>query len=111
MSLFDKIKISEENIKSVNDFLLDPENPLIKSIFEIINKYGTPEEINAKAKEAGKLENLMKRLKEKNSSYHADLEWLIDQRDKGAFIKLEDYYKKVLGDKYESTKTACSLRP
>ncbi len=103
-NLIDKLKISDENLKQINDFLLDPENPLIKSIIKIINKYGTPEEINAKAKEAGKLENLMKRLKEKNSSYYADIEWLIEQKEKHAFIKLEDYYKKVLGDKYESTK-------
>ncbi len=103
-NLIDKLKISDENLKQINDFLLDPENPLIKSIIKIINKYGTPEEINAKAKETGKLENLMKRLKEKNSSYYADMEWLIEQREKGAFIKLEDYYKKVLGDKFESTK-------
>ena len=67
MSNFDKLKISDENLKTINDFLLNPENPLIKSIFEIINKYGTPEEINAKAKEAGKLENLMKRERDTNS--------------------------------------------
>ncbi len=104
MSLIDKLKITDENLKNVNDFLLDPENPLFKSFIEIVNKYGTPEEINKKAKEAGKLENLMNRLKEKNSPYVRDLEWLIEQKEKGAFIKLEDYYKKVLGDKYESTK-------
>ena len=104
MSLIDKLKISDKNLKQINDFLLDPSNPLIKSVLDIINKYGTPEEINAKAKEKRNLENLMKRLKEKNSSYYADMEWLIEQREKGAFIKLEDYYKKVLGDKFESTK-------
>ena len=63
-NLIDKLKITDKNLKQINDFLVDPENPLIKSVIEIINKYGTPEEINAKAKEAGKLENLMKRLKE-----------------------------------------------
>ena len=98
------LKISDENLKQINDFLLDPENPLIKSFFDIVNKYGTPEEINKKAKEAGKLENLMNRLKEKKSPYVKDLEWLQEQKEKGAFIKLEDYYKKVLGNKFESTK-------
>ena len=103
-NLIDKLKITDKNLKPINDFLLDPENPLFKSFIEIVNKYGTPEEINAKAKEAGKLENLMNRLKEKKSPYVKDLEWLIEQKEKGVFIKLEDYYKKVLGDKYESTK-------
>ena len=103
-NLIDKLKITDKNLKPINDFLLDPENPLFKSFIEIVNKYGTPEEINAKAKEAGKLENLMNRLKEKKSPYVKDLEWLIEQKEKGAFIKLEDYYKKILGNKYESTK-------
>ncbi|QEE15590.1 hypothetical protein DSAG12_01416 [Promethearchaeum syntrophicum] len=103
-NLIDKLKINNENVKTINNFLLDPENPLMKSVLETINKYGTPEEINRKAKEAGKLENLMNRLKAKNSPYVKDLEWLIEQKEKGAFIKLEDYYKKILGDKYESTK-------
>jgi hypothetical protein len=99
-----KLKITDKNIKPVNDFLGDLDNPLMKNFFDIVNKYGTPEEINAKAKEAGKLENLMKRLQEKKSSYVKDLEWLKERKEKGAFIKLEDYYKKILGDKYESTK-------
>ncbi|MHA1618119.1 MAG: hypothetical protein ACTSVZ_02485, partial [Promethearchaeota archaeon] len=48
-------------------------------------------------------DNIMGQLREKNSPYVKDLEWLIEKRDSRAFIKLEDYYKKVLGDKYEST--------
>ena len=90
-NLLDKLKISENSLNTINDFLLDPKNPLIKSFIDIVNKYGTPDEINAKAKEAGKLENLMNRLKEKKSPYVKDLEWLIEQKEKGAFIKLEDY--------------------
>ncbi|MHA2333433.1 MAG: hypothetical protein ACXAEU_15530, partial [Candidatus Hodarchaeales archaeon] len=51
---------------------------------------------------SSKLDHLMARVKEKNPDYYKDLEWLIEQRDKGSFITIEDYYKKVLGDKYSS---------
>ncbi|WP_371803973.1 hypothetical protein [Candidatus Lokiarchaeum ossiferum] len=105
-NLQEKLKISSESYDQVNKFLLDGNNPLIKKFLDVVKKYGTPEEINAKASEARKIENLMGKLKEFNSPYVKDLEWLIEQRDSGAFIKIQDYYKKVLGDKYESTKFA-----
>jgi hypothetical protein len=40
----------------------------------------------------------MDRLQEINSPYVSDLQWLIEQRDKGAFISIADYRRKVLGD-------------
>ena len=33
-----------------------------------------------------------------DSPYLADLEWLAEQRDAGAFITVADYRRKVLGD-------------
>lgn len=103
-SLQDKLKINEKNLVSVNDFLLDPANPLIKGLMQVIEKYGKPEEINKKAAEARKIENLMGKLREKKSPYVKDLEWLIEQRDKGAFIKKEEYKKKILGDDFSNVK-------
>jgi hypothetical protein len=55
--------------------------------------------INAKAQAARHLPTLMDRLKETNSPYLQDLKWLIGQRDRGAFISVADYRRKVLGDK------------
>ena len=99
-SLQEKLKIDANSLKSINNFLLDPENPMIKSFLAIVEKYGTPEEINQKAVEARKLDHLMGQLRAKNSPYVQDLEWLIEQKDKGAFIKLDDYYKKIQGEAY-----------
>jgi bifunctional DNA-binding transcriptional regulator/antitoxin component of YhaV-PrlF toxin-antitoxin module len=96
--LRERLKISEERLKEVNDFILDPENELINRLLELVEKYGGPEEINRKATEARKLENLLTRLREEKSPYLVDLEWLTEQRDSGAFIKLADYRKRVLGD-------------
>jgi bifunctional DNA-binding transcriptional regulator/antitoxin component of YhaV-PrlF toxin-antitoxin module len=100
-NLRERLKISEERLGEINDFILDPENELINSLLELVEKYGGPEEINRKATEARKLENILTRLKEEKSLYLADLQWLTDQRDSGAFIKLADYRKKILGDAAE----------
>ena len=99
--LRERLKISEERLREINEFILDPKNELINRLLELVERYGGPEEINRKATEARKLENLLTRLREEKSSYLVDLEWLTEQRDSGAFIKLADYRKKVLGDAAE----------
>ena len=71
---------------------------------DVVAKYGTPEEINAKAAEARKYENLLKKVQEKKPEYLKDLEWLAEQRDRGAFISVADYRDKVLGDAAKTTK-------
>jgi hypothetical protein len=103
-SLGEKLRIKEDNLKEINDFLLRKDNPLTNGLFKIIEKYGSVEDINRKAKEARKLENLMKRLEKKKSPYVKDLEWLIKQRDKEAFISIPDYRRKILGKKADSLK-------
>lgn len=99
-----KLAIEEKRIKEINDFLTDPDNDLINDFLSRVEKYGTPNEINQMAKEAGKIDTLMERLKKKNSAYVKDLEWLIKQRDKGSFISVGEYRKKVLGKKAEKMK-------
>jgi len=99
--LRERLKISEERLREINEFILDPKNELINRLLELVERYGGPEEINRKATEARKLENLLTRLREEKSPYLVDLEWLTEQRDSGAFIKLADYRKKVLGDAAE----------
>ncbi len=95
--LRERLTISEERVREINEFLLDPDNELINRLLEIVEKYGGPEEINRKANEARRLENILARLKEENSPYLADLEWLTEQRDAQRFISIADYRRKVLG--------------
>jgi hypothetical protein len=99
-----KLKINEDNLKAVNDFLLRKDNPLTSGLLEIVEKYGGINEINRKAKESRKLENLMRRLEKKKSPFVKDLEWLIKQRDNKAFISVEEYRRKILGKKADSMK-------
>jgi hypothetical protein len=101
--LRERLRISEQRLKEVNDFILDPNNNLITRFLEIVDKYGGPEEINKKANEARNLKNLVDRLKEEGSPYLADLKWLTEQRDAGAFIKIGDYRNKILGDAAANT--------
>jgi len=101
-SLREKLRIKEENLKKINDFILKEDNPLVNNLLKIIEKYGGIGEINRKAQEARKLENLMARLEAENSPYVKDLEWLIEQRDNNAFISIPEYRRKILGDKADS---------
>ncbi|MEM2666949.1 MAG: hypothetical protein QXS01_06550 [Candidatus Bathyarchaeia archaeon] len=106
-----KILINEEKLEEVNAFLTRGDNPLVNSVLEIIDRYGGIEEINRKAKENSRLENLMQRLEKMKSPFISDLEWLIKQRDREAFISIPEYRRKVLGRKADSVKfnEACAV--
>jgi hypothetical protein len=97
-----KLRINEENLKQINEFLLQEDNPLINDLLKIVDKYGGVEEINDKAREAGELENLLHILKERDSPYQKDIEWLGRQRKKNAFISIPEYRRKILGVKSNS---------
>ncbi len=100
----EKLKIREENLEAINDFLLKKDNPLTNGLLEIVDEHGGVDEINRKAKESRKLENLMKRLENKKSPFVRDLDWLMKQRDKQAFISIPDYRRKILRGKADSTR-------
>lgn len=98
------LKIADDRVAEINGLLTDPGNELINALLEVIEEYGGPQEINRKAEEAGKLENLMAGLKKAKSPYLADLNWLKDQKDRGAFISMDAYYHRVLAKKAKSTR-------
>jgi hypothetical protein len=104
-----KLKVDSKSIDAINAFLLDPGNEIVNQLLEVIDKYGGVAEINRKHAESGKLENLMGRLKEKKSTYAADLQWLMDQRDQRAFISKAAYRQKYLGDKAATTKFSTDI--
>ena len=99
-----RLGIREENLKEINDFLLRKDNPLVDGLIKIVEKYSGVDEINRRARESHKFENLMRRLEKKKSPFIKNLEWLIKQRDKEAFISIPDYRGKVLGKKADSIK-------
>ena len=93
-----RLKISPDRLDALNGILLDPDMKVIDDFLQIVAKYGTPEEINAKAEAARQLPVLLQRVKETRPEYLADLQWLTEQRENGAFISVADYRRKVLGE-------------
>ncbi len=96
-----RLEVSADDLAVVNDFLTSDANPLIDPLLDLVERYGGVDEINRKADEAGELENRMARLRAEGSPFVAGLEWLIEQRDAGAFVTLPEYRRSVLGDAAE----------
>jgi len=90
--------IPEERLQEINSILLNPDMRVINDFLEIVNKYGTPAQINKKAEQARHLPALYERVKAVKPEYLDDLKWLEEQRDRKAFISIADYRRKVLGD-------------
>jgi hypothetical protein len=93
------LAIPANRLEAINAVLLDPNMQVMNDFLAVVAKYGTPEEINHKHREARKLENLLKTVQERAPGHIADLKWLMDQRDSGAFASVAEYRQKVLGDR------------
>jgi hypothetical protein len=96
-NLRERLRISEEHLNDINALLLNPDTQVIDAVLDVVRKYGTPEEINRKAEAARQLPSLMARLRDVQSPYLKDLEWLVEQRDRGVFIGEAEYRRRVLG--------------
>ena len=92
-----RLRIPPERLDAINALLLDPNTRVVNDLLDIVAKYGTPEEINAKAARARDFDTLMTRLAEHDCRYLDDLIWLQEQRDAGAFISEAEYRRLVLG--------------
>ncbi len=93
-----RLKIPAPRLEAINAVLLDPGMTVMKEFLEIVARFGTPEEINRKAAAAGSLASLLGRVRATRPENLKDLLWLIEQRDRGAFIRIADYRRKVLGE-------------
>lgn len=100
--LRERLRVTQAQLEQINTLLLDPNSRVINDFLAVVEKYGSVEEINRKAAQAREIPNLMARLKDMNSPYLAHVEWLIEQRDRGAFISSADYRRAVLGERAET---------
>jgi hypothetical protein len=98
-NLRSQLKIPTDRLDAINDILLAENMQVIDDFLAVVEKYGTPEEINRKAAEARKLENLRRKVTDSQPEYLKDLDWLIEQREQGVFISEVEYREKVLGGK------------
>ncbi len=95
----ERLRINKSRLDEINALLLNPDCQVINDFLAVVEKYGTVDEINRKAEAARDLPNLMARLADMRSPYHQDLEWLIERRDRRAFVSVTDYRRSVLGDR------------
>ncbi len=100
--LLQLLKIPYDRLDSINTVLVDPGEQVINSFLKVVEKYGSPEEINRHHAESRKLPNLLKLVETRNPDYIKDLDWLLDQRDRGAFTSVALYRERLLGDRARS---------
>jgi hypothetical protein len=98
IALRDQLQISPDRLEALNAILADKEMQVINDLLAVVAKYGTPEEINAKAEQAMQLSSLLQQVERKRPEYITQLHWLKEQAENRAFISIADYRRKILGD-------------
>jgi hypothetical protein len=97
-----RLTIDVNQLSQINALLLDPEADVVNDFLRIVERHGGPEEINRKAEQARRLPRLLDRLRETGSPYLADVEWLIEQRERDVFVSIADFRRKVHGSSAEA---------
>ena len=96
-ALRERLRLPAGRLEALNRGLFAPDGRAVNDFLAVVAKYGTPEAINARAREAGTLSVLLDRVRAVRPEYLAQLEWLWEQRDAGAFVSLADYRTRILG--------------
>lgn len=94
-----RLTIPAHCLDEINAMIMDADTRVINDFLAVVARYGTPEEINQKARQARQLPNLLEKVREKNPEYLDDLKWLEEQRQRKAFITIPEYRRKIVGDK------------
>lgn len=97
------LQIPPDRLDDINKIFLNPDSQVINDFLAVVEKYGSPDEINKKANQNRNLSHLLQKVKETKPEFLNDLKWLEEQRDKQAFISIADYRRKVLGKHADST--------
>lgn len=98
-----RLTIPGDRLDLLNDLLLNPQSRVVGDLLDVVARYGTPEEINARAAEAGQLPALLERVRAVRPEYLGDLQWLEEQRERDAFVSVADFRRSVLGDRAATT--------
>lgn len=94
-----RLRIPHARLDDINAVLLNPDERVINDFLAVVAKYGSPEEINAQARAARQLPALLAKVEAAQPAYLPDLQWLTDMRDRGAFISVTDYRRRILGER------------
>jgi hypothetical protein len=101
-SLQERLRISSDRLERINSVLTDSNTQVITDLLEVVARYGTPEEINQKARQAGELSRLLEQVGQSNPTYLADLCWLQQQIEMGSFVSIEEYRRQLLGGRLQN---------
>lgn len=104
--LHERLKIPYSRLDALNELLLNPDMRVVDDFLAVVTRYGTPEQINEKARAARQLDHLLQQVETTHPEYLEDLYWLMQARDDHLFIDIDDYRRRVLGDKAVSTQFA-----
>lgn len=96
-NLRQRLFVEPHSVHALNDILMDPQMRVVDDFLEVVEKYGSPEEINRKADAARQMPALRERVAATHPQYLDDLDWLAAQRDRRAFISIPQYRRQVLG--------------
>jgi len=95
--LLGRLRLPAGRLEEINSALFNADMRVMNDFLDVVEKYGSPEQINRQAETARQLPALLEQVKGTRPAYLADLAWLEQQRDAGAFIRISDYRRKVLG--------------
>lgn len=105
-ALRERLRIDSSRLAALNEVLLDPDTQVVRDLLEVVGRYGTPEEINRKAAQAGALPALLARVEQARPDHYRDLQWLREQCQSGRFVRVDDYRRAVLGPKADGMRFA-----
>ena len=91
------LSIPYSRVDEINSVLLDPNERIVNQLLEVIEKYGSPAEINNKAMEARKLPNLLRKIENINPQYASDLKWLSEKQREHAFCSTSEFKSRITG--------------
>jgi hypothetical protein len=91
------LAIPTARLEAINQVILDPKSDVMRAFVEVVDKYGTPEEINGKHRTSRQFPNLLKKIEAARPQHIKDIQWLQQQIQDGRFITIRDYRRKVLG--------------
>jgi hypothetical protein len=94
-----RLKIPYYCLDDINELLLEPGMEVIDDFLAVVDRYGTPEEINEKARQARSLPALREKIRAIKPAFLDDLDWLAAQRDAGAFVSASAFREQVLGER------------
>src|SRR3990172_2915332 len=97
--LIQKMRIPSGRIDEINEAIFNPDQHVIKAFLDVVTKYGSQDEINAKEAESGKLSSLEAKVEQTCPEYLDELFWLQKKVENNSFIRISNFRRKILGEK------------